>query len=216
MAVIITSMNNVFPNNYTRSFRINWHSEFNLVYDTVCFLALDKPKYLIRLQHALEHQLAMALHRANFTRLCGETTPMYVFMSQSSGQEIKLQGGKTIINYCGKCLSNDNRIIDDCNFLFNVSETPLFVKTKFFYRTFSIYYLISYLIRLTQTGLISMCKSIYCLPVKDSIYKLRISCSILLYLSQLCVFEMEYPISIPRSILGSDFLYVFAQVLFPM
>eukprot|EP00494_Astrolonche_serrata_P022756 UN23013 len=61
----------------------------------------DKPKFLIRLQHALEHQLAMALYKANFTRLSGETTPMYVFMNQSSGKEIKLQTGKAIVNYCG-------------------------------------------------------------------------------------------------------------------
>jgi len=61
----------------------------------------EKAKFLIRLQHALEHQLAMALHCANFTRIAGETTPMYVFMSQTSGKELKLQGGKDIINYCG-------------------------------------------------------------------------------------------------------------------
>ena len=68
--------------------------------------SIDNAKSLIRLQHALEHQLAMALHRANFTRISGETTPMYVFMSQSSGQEIKLQGGKDIINYCGNLFYN--------------------------------------------------------------------------------------------------------------
>lgn len=62
---------------------------------------VNKPKFLIRLQHALEHQLAIVLHKANFTRISGETTPMYVFMSQSSGQSLKLQGGKEIINFCG-------------------------------------------------------------------------------------------------------------------
>jgi hypothetical protein len=75
----------------------------------------DKSKFLIRLQHALEHQLAIALHKANFTKIAGETTPMYTFMSESSGncklviykksillgQELRVQGGKEIINYCG-------------------------------------------------------------------------------------------------------------------
>jgi len=61
----------------------------------------DRPKFLIRLQHAVEHQLAVALYRANFTRMSGETTPMYVFMAQSSGQEIRLPNGKTITNFSG-------------------------------------------------------------------------------------------------------------------
>jgi hypothetical protein len=61
----------------------------------------NKAKFLIRLQHAVEHQLAVALYRANFTRMTGETTPMYVFMAHSSGQEIRLQNGKTITNFSG-------------------------------------------------------------------------------------------------------------------
>jgi len=61
----------------------------------------NKKKFLVRLQHAVEHQVAVALYRANFTRMTGETTPMYVFMAHSSGQEIRLQNGKTITNFSG-------------------------------------------------------------------------------------------------------------------
>merc|ERR1711879_409528 len=91
--------------------------------------SLDNSKFLIRLQHALEHQLAMALHRANFTRISGETTPMYVFMSQSSGQEIKLQGGKDIINYCGIVPHVKVRSNEECHLEMVPSEKSFLKRT---------------------------------------------------------------------------------------
>jgi len=86
--------------------RVDTHSEKRInINEDLFFIKTirypDKAKFLIRLQHAVEHQLAVALYRANFTRMSGETTPMYVFMAQSSGEEIRIPNGKTITNFTG-------------------------------------------------------------------------------------------------------------------
>jgi len=88
-----------------------------------------RPKFLIRLQHALEHHLAMALHRANFTRISGETTPMYVFLSQYSGKEIRLQSGKEIINYQGVVPHVKVRCASECHLEMVPSEKSFLKQT---------------------------------------------------------------------------------------
>jgi len=89
----------------------------------------EKPKFLTRLQHAVEHQLAVALYRANFTRMSGETTPMYVFMAQSSGQEIRLQMGKTITNFSGVVPHVKIRSRDEIHLEMVPSEKSFLTKT---------------------------------------------------------------------------------------